>query len=208
MAVATATLALPKLPYALEALAPHMSRETLEFHHGKHHKAYVDKVNQLVEGTEHDGQSLEEIIADASGPLFDNAAQAWNHSFFWHCLTPDPRAPGKDLEKMLNGAFGSLEKFQAEFTRAALGVFGSGWAWLVKDVEGVLRVVTTRNAGLPMVNNQVALLTCDVWEHAYYLDRRNDRGAYLKHFWPIVNWEFVAQNLVSGWESTTNRVGL
>jgi Fe-Mn family superoxide dismutase len=200
-------IVLPKLPYAPDALAPHMSRETLEFHHGKHHKTYVDKVNMLTEGTEHDGQSLEDIIAEASGPLFDNAAQAWNHSFFWHCLTPDKNAPGKDLLRMINGAFGTLEKFQDEFTKAALGLFGSGWTWLVKDAEGTLRVTTTRNANLPMVNHQVALLTCDVWEHAYYIDRRNDRGAYLKHFWPIVNWEFVAQNLVSPWESSTAQVG-
>ena len=207
MAAVAASITLPKLPYALDALAPHMSRETLECHYGRHHKAYVDKVNALIEGTEHDGLSLEDIIAEASGPLFDNAAQAWNHAFFWNCLAPDSPGPGVDLSRMIDSAFGSLEKFQAEFTRAALSVFGSGWAWLIKDVDGAMRIITTRNAGLPLINGQVALLTCDVWEHAYYLDRRNDRAAYLKHFWPVVNWEFVAENLVSGWESTTSRAG-
>lgn len=201
MTVAERTLALPALPYAYDALAPHVSRETLEFHHGKHHRKYVETVNRLVAGTAHAGHPLEDIIVTASGALFDNAAQAWNHGFFWHCLTPKSRGkPGDLLAGLLASAFGGVDAFRERFTKAALGVFGSGWAWLIKDAGGGLQVVTTKDADLPLAHQQTALLTCDVWEHAYYLDRRNDRAAYLEHFWPLVNWDFVARNLEIPWQ--------
>jgi Fe-Mn family superoxide dismutase len=198
-AVAEAALVLPPLPYALDALEPHMSRETLEYHHGRHHATYVANVNRLVAGTEHEGQPLEELIAAASGALFDNAAQVWNHGFFWNCLAARRTEPRGALARELDEAFGGLAGFQAQFDKAATGLFGSGWAWLVRDAGGALRIVTTRNADLPLRHDQVALLTCDVWEHAYYLDRRNDRAQYLKHFWPLVNWDFVARNLDEPW---------
>jgi Fe-Mn family superoxide dismutase len=194
MATTTSAIVLPELPYARDALAPHMSRETLDYHYGKHHKAYVEKTNALRAGTPFEDSSLEEIIAEASGPLFNNAAQVWNHSFFWQCLRPDSKAPGREVSAVLD-KFGGLESFQTQFTKAALDQFGSGWAWLVKDKGGQPKIVTTSNAGTPLRDGQTALLTCDVWEHAYYIDRRNDRGAYLKEYWAIVNWEFVAKNL-------------
>jgi superoxide dismutase, Fe-Mn family len=198
--VAEAAIALPPLPYAPDALEPHMSRETLEFHHGRHHATYVATLNKLIAGTEFEDQSLEEIIAGSSGTMFDNAAQVWNHGFFWHCLAPRRTTPPPALRTQLDRAFGSVDKFQERFTKAATGVFGSGWAWLVRDADGSLSIVSTRNAGTPMTSNQVALLTCDVWEHAYYIDRRNDRGEYLKHFWPLVNWDFVAACVAQPWE--------
>jgi superoxide dismutase, Fe-Mn family len=204
MSVVASAIVLPKLPYALDALEPHMSRETLQFHYGKHHKKYVDTVNQLIAGTDHEGSPLEEIIANSTGPLFNNAAQVWNHTFFWNCLSPREQAPDKALGEALQKAFGGLDGFKTQFTKAASGLFGSGWAWLVQDVDKSLRILTTRNADLPMTSNQVALLTCDVWEHAYYIDRRNDRAAYLQHYWPLVNWEFVSRNL-RGIESTGPR---
>lgn len=194
MAVIESEIVLPKLPYALAALEPHMSRETLQFHYGKHHRKYVDTVNQLIAGSDHEGMALEEIIANSTGPLFDNAAQVWNHNFFWNCLTPDAVAPAPDLVAALKKSFGGVDAFRTQFTKTATSLFGSGWTWLVKDVDGALRVVTTRNAGLPMTSNEVALLGCDVWEHAYYIDRRNDRALYLQHFWPLVNWQFVSRN--------------
>jgi superoxide dismutase, Fe-Mn family len=198
-AVAEAAIALPPLPYALDALEPHMSRETLEFHHGRHHATYVANFNRLVAGTDHEGEALEDVIREASGALFDNAAQVWNHAFFWNCLAPRQTPLRGELAKKISDAFGGFEPFQAQFDKAATGLFGSGWAWLVRDASGVLRITTTRNADLPLRHNETALLTCDVWEHAYYLDRRNDRGQYLKHFWPLVNWDFVARNLDEGW---------
>ena len=198
--VAEATITLPPLPYAPDALEPHMSRETLEYHYGRHHATYVANVNRLVQGTELEGQPLEDLLAEATGPLWDNAAQVWNHAFFWNCLSPKRTAPAGALKQKLASAFGSVEEFQAKFDKAATALFGSGYAWLVREHDGGLRIVTTRNADLPARNNQVALLTCDLWEHAYYLDRRNDRGQYLKHFWPLVNWDFVARNLDEPWE--------
>lgn len=200
MTVAEATITLPPLPYAPDALEPHMSRETLEYHHGRHHATYVATVNRLAQGTEFEGQPLEELLVDATGPLWDNAAQVWNHAFFWNCLSPKRTAPAGALKQKLAGAFGSVEEFQAKFDKVAKGLFGSGWAWLVRERDGALRIVATRNADMPAADSQVALLTCDVWEHAYYLDRRNDRGEYLKHFWPLVNWDFVARNLAKPWE--------
>ena len=171
-----------------------MSRETLDYHYGKHHKGYVEKLNKLISGTEFEDASLEELIADSAGEVFNNAAQVWNHSFFWNCLSPRRQSPGKEINQALQ-SFGGFESFQKEFDKAASGLFGSGWTWLVKDARGALKIVTTANADTPMRVEQVALLTCDMWEHAYYIDHRNDRAAYLENFWPLVNWEFVAANL-------------
>jgi superoxide dismutase, Fe-Mn family len=197
MATTRSAIVLPPLPYANDALEPHMSRETLEYHYGKHHKAYVDKVNSLIAGTEFEDASLEELVAESSGDIFNNAAQVWNHTFFWNCLSPRRQSPGKELNQALE-SLGGLESFQEQFDKAASALFGSGWTWLVKDSKGALKIVTTANANTPARDGQVALLTCDMWEHAYYIDRRNDRAAYLQNFWPLVNWEFVAANLASG----------
>ena len=196
MATRDSAIVLPELPYARNALEPHMSRETLDFHYGKHHKAYVDKVNSLVAGTEFEHASLEELVAKSNGTLFNNAAQIWNHNFFWKCLSPKRQQPGKDLSKALD-ALGGRESFQSQFDKAASNLFGSGWTWLVKDAAGVLKIVTTANANTPLRDGQVALLTCDMWEHAYYIDHRNDRGAYLQDFWPLVNWDFVSARLAA-----------
>jgi superoxide dismutase, Fe-Mn family len=196
MVTVQSTIVLPPLPYERQALEPYMSRETLDYHYGKHHKAYVDKVNALLEGGEHlrDNVSLEELVKTASGTLFDNAAQAWNHGFFWDCLSPRRQEPDSSLSNALK-SLGGVESFKTQFTKAATGVFGSGWAWLVKDRAGALRVLTTANANTPLRDGYTPLLTCDIWEHAYYIDHRNDRGAYLKSFWQLVNWGFVAANL-------------
>jgi len=193
----TTMITLPPLPYARTALEPYMSRETLEYHYGKHHQAYIDRVNALIRGTPQQGATLEELVMKSDGALFDNAAQAWNHAFFWKCLSPRRQAPGKELAGPLR-SFGGLETLEREFARTALAVFGSGWAWLVKDKSGAVRIVTTPNAHTPLRDGHLPLLTCDVWEHAYYIDHRNDRGAYLKSFWQLVNWDFVASNLHSG----------
>lgn len=193
MATTQSAIVLPQLPYELNALEPYMSRETLQFHYGKHHKAYVDKVNTLRGGTEFEDASLEEVVLESSGTLFNNAAQAWNHDFFWKCLSPQRKRPSQELTKALE-SLGGLESFQKQFDKAAIELFGSGWAWLIKDREA-LKIVTTSNANTPIREGQVPLMTCDVWEHAYYIDHRNDRGAYLKQFWPLVDWDFVAANL-------------
>ncbi|MDP3295011.1 MAG: Fe-Mn family superoxide dismutase [Nevskia sp.] len=189
------TFALPELPYAREALEPHMSRETFEYHYGKHHKAYVDMANKLIVGTEFENASIEDVIKKSSGKLFNNVAQIWNHTFFWHCLTPTQAAPGKKLTDALVKTFGGIEDFKKQFTEAAIGTFGSGWAWLVKKSDGTLAIVSTTGAGNPMTAGDLPLLTCDVWEHAYYIDYRNARPSYLEHFWSLVNWEFVEKNL-------------
>jgi superoxide dismutase, Fe-Mn family len=194
MATTKSEIVLPELPYARDALAPHMSRETLDYHYGKHHKTYVEKTNQLRAGTEFEDASLEDLVTEASGALFNNAAQVWNHNFFWNSLTPKAAPPSKEVSAALD-KFGGLQSFQNQFGKAAVEVFGSGWVWLIKDSGGQLKIVTTANAGNPLRDGQTALLTCDVWEHAYYIDRRNDRAAYLKEYWPIVNWAFVADNL-------------
>lgn len=187
--------ALPSLPYALDALAPNMSRETLEFHYGKHHQAYVTNLNNLVPGTEFDGKTLEEIIKKASGPVFNNAAQVWNHTFFWDCLTPNAKGgPNGALAEAINKSFGSFAQFKDQFSKAAATLFGSGWAWLVKTADGALAIHSTSNAGTPMTENKKALLTCDVWEHAYYIDYRNARPKYIEKYWELVNWDFVAKN--------------
>ena len=188
-------LTLPKLPYALDALEPHMSRETLEFHYGKHHKKYVDTANQLIAGTSLEELALDEMVQRATGKTFNNVAQAWNHDFFWKCLTPDEQKPEGELQRALESSFGDYDTFREHFMKAASDVFGSGWAWLVMNDDGTLEVTTTANGNTPLTEGRLPLLTCDVWEHAYYIDYRNDRGKYLQHFWPLVNWEFVAENL-------------
>jgi superoxide dismutase, Fe-Mn family len=188
-------LTLPPLPFPEDALAPHLSAETLSFHHGKHHRKYVETANTLIAGTEFEHLPAEDIVRRASGKVFNNVAQAWNHEFFWQCLTPKSQAPANALAKALSDSFGSVDEFQSRFTKTALDTFGSGWAWLVRDPSGALKVLSTANADTPLRTGQSPLLTCDVWEHAYYIDYRNERPRFLEHFWKIVNWEFVARNL-------------
>ncbi len=190
---------LPELPYALDALAPFISQETLEYHYGKHHKAYVDKLNELVTGTEYEKMSLEEIIKKAgSGPIFNNAAQDWNHSFYWRGLSPEAGGqPADALAAAMDEAFGPFESFKEQFNKAAIGQFGSGWAWLVKNRDGKLEIVATSNANNPMTEGKTPLMTCDVWEHAYYIDTRNSRPNYMTNFWQLVNWDFVAENFAT-----------
>jgi Fe-Mn family superoxide dismutase len=171
-----------------------MSRQTLEYHYGRHHKGYVEKVNNLVSGTQFEDASLAELVAESTGEIFNNAAQVWNHTFFWNCLSPRRQSPDKGVSQALE-SLGGFESFQKQFDKAASALFGSGWTWLVKDTSGGLKIVTTSNADTPVRQGRVVLLTCDLWEHAYYIDHRNDRVAYLKNFWPLVNWEFVAANL-------------
>jgi Fe-Mn family superoxide dismutase len=186
---------LPPLPYGRDALEPHMSAETLEYHHGKHHKAYVDKVNELIAGTRYEHMSLEEIVRDSRDALFNNAAQAWNHAFFWNCLSPAGGGkPRGRLAQAIDASFGSLDGFKDKFTAAAVEVFGSGWAWLVHDRAGALSIEKTANADTPIAHNGKPLLTCDVWEHAYYIDYRNARPEFVKAYWNIVNWEFANRN--------------
>ena len=187
---------LPKLPYAEDALAPHISAETIEYHYGKHHRAYVDNINRLITGTEFEKMSLEEIIQTSSGGIFNNAAQVWNHTFYWNCLSPKGGdEPAGDLENALIKEFGSFAQFKEKFTNAAVTLFGSGWAWLVKNPDGSLSIETTSNAGTPLKEGKKVLLTCDVWEHAYYIDYRNARAKYVEGFWNLVNWDFVTANL-------------
>ncbi len=190
------TYELPPLPYALDALAPHMSKETLEYHHGKHHKTYVDNLNKLVPGSAHDGQDLETLVKTASGPIFNNAAQVWNHTFFWNCLSPQGGGePNGELARALARDFGSVAEFKDKFADISIKQFGSGWGWLVQNREGRLQLVSTSNAGCPLTDGLTPLLTCDVWEHAYYIDHRNRRPDYLAAFWKIVNWDFAQKNL-------------
>ncbi len=187
---------LPALPYELNALEPHISKETLEFHHGKHHQTYITNLNNLIKDTEFADMSLEDIVKKSSGGMFNNAAQVWNHSFYWNCLNPNGGGqPSGSLADAINSTFGSFDKFKEEFTKTAVTTFGSGWGWLVKKADGSLALVSTSNAATPMTSGQTALLTCDVWEHAYYIDYRNARPKYLEAFWNLVNWDFVAQNL-------------
>ena len=187
---------LPNLPYAKDALQPHMSAETLEYHHGKHHKAYVDNLNKLVAGKPEESKSLEEIIMSSEGPLFNNSAQIWNHTFFWSCMKPNGGGqPTGDLKAAIDRDFGSFDKFKEEFSNAAATQFGSGWAWLVAD-GGKLSVLKTANADLPMKHNKKALLTIDVWEHAYYIDHRNARPKFIETFLTsLANWDFATENL-------------
>lgn len=187
---------LPQLPFAMDALAPYISKETLEYHYGKHHMAYVTNLNKLIAGTEFETLSLEDIIMKSKGPMFNNAAQVWNHTFYWHSLSPNGGGePKGKLAEAINAQFGSFAAFQEQFTQAAATTFGSGWAWLVQDSAGALKIMSTSNAATPMTEGLTALITCDVWEHAYYIDYRNARPDYIKAFWSLVNWEFAASNL-------------
>ena len=188
---------LPALPYAQDSLQPHISAETLEFHYGKHHKTYVDKLNGLVDGTDLAGKSLEEVVRASQGPVFNNAAQVWNHTFYWHCLSPNGGGEAKGaVAKAIDSAFGSFAAFKEQFTNSAVNNFGSGWTWLVKGADGKLAIVNTGNAATPLTDKAlVPLLTVDVWEHAYYIDYRNARPKYMEAFWALVNWDFVNANL-------------
>ncbi len=186
---------LPPLPYAKDALVPHMSEETLEFHYGKHHQTYVTKLNELIVGTEFEQLTLEEIIKKSSGPIFNNAAQIWNHTFFWHSLSPNGGGePGGALGEAINKKWGSYDKFKETFAQTALTLFGSGWTWLVKRSDGTLDLLQTSNAATPLTGDTKPLLTLDVWEHAYYIDHRNARPKFVDAFWKIVNWRFAEEN--------------
>ncbi len=186
---------LPALPFARDALAPHISAETLEYHYGKHHNAYVVNLNKLVTGTEFENKSLEEIVTSADGAVFNNAAQVWNHTFYWNCLSPKGGGePVGSLAAAIATKWGTFAAFQQAFTADCIGNFGSGWTWLVKRSDGDLEIVKTANAGNPLTGGMTPLMTCDVWEHAYYVDYRNARPAYVAAFWNLVNWDFVAAN--------------
>ena len=188
------SITLPELPYSMDGLQPHISKETLEFHYGKHHQAYVNNLNNLIEGTEFASMKLEDIICKSEGGVFNNAAQVFNHSFYWNCLSPngggDATGP---LAEAINRDFGSFADFKEQFSKAAATVFGSGWAWLVKDSSGKLSIVQTSNAGCPLTEGLTPIMTCDVWEHAYYVDYRNARPKYIESFWSLVNWDFCNQ---------------
>ena len=189
---------LPELPFERDALEPHISKETLDYHYGKHHHTYVVKLNGLVEGTDQENKSLEEIIKTSEGGIFNNAAQVWNHTFYWQCLSPNGGGkPTGELADAIDQTFGSFDEFVTKFSDMAVNNFGSSWTWLVKNSDGSLEIVNTSNAGTPMTNGQKALLTCDLWEHAYYIDYRNVRPDYLKAFWALANWEFVADNFAN-----------
>ncbi len=186
---------LPDLPYARDALEPHISAETLEFHHGKHHQTYVTNLNKLIEGTEFADSSLEEIISKSSGGMFNQAAQIWNHTFYWNCLSPNGGGePSGALADAINSNFGSFADFKEKFSASAATNFGSGWTWLVKNSDGSIAIVNTSNAGCPLTEGQIPLLTIDVWEHAYYIDFRNARPKYIETFWNLANWDFATQN--------------
>ncbi|MCP4286133.1 MAG: superoxide dismutase [Fe] [Gammaproteobacteria bacterium] len=189
---------LPDLPYPKNALEPTISQETLEFHHDKHHQTYVTNLNNLVPGTEFENASLEDIVMKSTGGIFNNAAQVWNHTFYWNCLSPNGGgAPSGDLAAAIEKAFGSFEEFKKAFSTSAATNFGSGWTWLVKNSDGSVEIVNTSNAGNPLTNGKTPLLTIDVWEHAYYIDFRNARPKYLEEIWKLVNWDFVATNLAA-----------
>ena len=186
---------LPPLPYALDALQPHISKETLEYHYGKHHQTYVTNLNNLIKGTEFETAKLEEVIRKSSGGIFNNAAQVWNHTFYWNCLAPraggEPKGP---LAEGISRKFGSYSAFKEAFSKSAVGNFGSGWTWLVKKADGTVDIVNTANAATPLTGPDKPLLTCDVWEHAYYIDYRNRRPDYVAAFWNLVHWDFAAKN--------------
>ena len=186
---------LPALPYAKDALAPHISEETLEYHYGKHHQTYVTNLNKMIEGTDKADASLEDIIKSSEGPMFNNAAQVWNHTFYWSCMAPGGGgAPTGQVSDKINSAFGSYDDFVKQFSDAATTQFGSGWAWLVEEDSG-LSIMKTANADLPLAHGTKALLTIDVWEHAYYIDYRNARPKYVENFWNVVNWQAVGPRL-------------
>ena len=187
---------LPALPYDRTALEPVISGETIDYHYGKDHKAYVDNLNKMIEVTEFAGMALEDIIRKSQGAMFNNAAQVWNHTFYWNCLKPNGGGePTGKLAEAIKAAFGDFAKFKEQFSDTAVKTFGSGWAWLVQRPDGSLAVASTPNAATPLTGEDKALLTCDVWEHAYYIDYRNARPKYVESFWNLVNWDFVASNL-------------
>jgi Fe-Mn family superoxide dismutase len=186
------SIKLPELPYAMDALEPHISKKTIEFHYTKHHQGYVNKLNAGIEGTKYEGMPLDEIVMKSEGGIFNNAAQTWNHTFYWEGFSPDGGGkPSGAIAEAINKKWGSFEKFQEDFNNKAATLFGSGWAWLVKNNVGDLEIVQTGNAGCPITDGFTPLLTCDVWEHAYYLDQQNKRPAYIDAFWNIVNWDVV-----------------
>lgn len=186
---------LPKLPFEMDALAPHISKETLEFHYGKHHQGYVTKINGLVKDTDFENATLEDIIKKATGGIFNNGAQVWNHTFYWNCLSPKGGGkPTGDLAAAIDKSFGSFDAFKEKFIAAAGGLFGSGWTWLVKKADGSLDIIPASNASNPLRDGHTPIMTCDVWEHAYYVDYRNARPKYLDAFWNLINWDFVAKN--------------
>lgn len=188
---------LPKLPYAMDALVPYISQETLEYHYEKHHNAYVINLNKLTADTPFATMNLEDVIKQSSGPIFNNAAQVWNHTFYWNCLSPNGGGePTGKLADAIRAAFGSFAAFKEQFTQTAISTFGSGWAWLVQDKQGQLKIISTSNAGTPMTDGLTPLLTCDVWEHAYYIDYRNLRGDYVSAFWNLVHWDFVTRQMI------------
>ena len=184
---------LPDLPYDKKALEPVISEVTLDYHHGKHHATYVNNLNNLIAGTPDESRTLGEIIQSSSGGLFNNAAQVFNHTFYWHCLAPKAGEPSAALKAAIESSFGSMESFKEQFSKAAIGQFGSGWAWLVKGADGQLAIETTSNADTPVAHGRQPLLTCDVWEHAYYIDYKNARPKYVEQFWSIVNWAFASE---------------
>jgi len=189
-------ITLPPLPHARDALAPYISAETIDFHYGKHHQAYVDNLNKQIAGTEFEAMDLESIVKKSQGGMFNNAAQVWNHTFYWNCLKPGGGGePTGRLAEAINAAFGSFAAFKEQFTQTALTTFGSGWAWLVQRPDGTLALVSTSNAATPITGADTPLLTCDVWEHAYYVDYRNARAKYVEAFWNLVNWDFVARQM-------------
>jgi Fe-Mn family superoxide dismutase len=187
---------LPALPYAMDALAPHMSKETMEFHYGKHHQAYVTNLNNLIKGTEFESASLEDIVKKSSGGVFNNAAQVWNHSFFWNCMKPGGGGkPSGALASAMDKKWGSFDGFKDAFTKSAVGNFGSGWTWLVKKGDGSVDIVNTSNAGTPLTGADKPVLTIDVWEHAYYIDHRNARPKFVETFLnSLANWDFAGKN--------------
>ncbi|PRC91416.1 superoxide dismutase [Solimicrobium silvestre] len=188
---------LPPLPYAMDALEPHISKETLEYHYSKHHQAYITNLNKLLEGSEFESASLEEIIKNASDGLFNNAAQVWNHTFYWNSLSPDSHLkPSGILADAINEKWNSFDKFKEVFTKSCVSNFGSGWTWLIKKADGSLDIVNTSNAATPLTGSDIPLLTCDVWEHAYYIDYRNLRPKYIEAFWELANWDFAEENFV------------
>ena len=186
---------LPALPYAMDALQPHISKETLEFHYGKHHQTYVTNLNNLIKGTEFENSSLDEIVKKSSGGVFNNAAQIWNHTFYWNSLSPKGGGtPTGALAAAIDAKWGSFDAFKEAFTKSAVANFGSSWTWLVKKADGSLDIVNTSNAATPLTTADRPLLTCDLWEHAYYIDYRNRRPDYLGAFWSLVSWDFAAKN--------------
>lgn len=199
---------LPPLPYEIEALAPYISGKTLQFHYGKHHRKYVDETNRLTAGTEYANSSLEDIIVRShqrDQKLFNNAAQAWNHTFFWNCMTPDQGQLPSSVSQALSKAFGGVDEFKSKFSEEGKTLFGSGWVWLVRDGTGGLQIRKGKDAGNPLTEGEAPLFTCDVWEHAYYLDYQNERPKFLENFWKVANWRFLEKNLDTARPNSSHR---